>query len=133
MPRTPRAASGEVANKPITIRLTESEYQQIAQKKGTLSFSAYFRHAGLGQEIPAIPSRPPVPAVNRQIHIELGHIGNNLNQQTQACHQALQQGQALDVDPQQLKALSTLVKQVRSEVVGLEPPEETDGDRPTEP
>jgi hypothetical protein len=133
MPRTPRAASGEVANKPITIRLTESEYQQIAQKKGMLSFSAYFRHAGLGQEIPAIPSRPPVPAVNRQIHIELGHIGNNLNQQTQACHQALQQGQALDVDPQQLKALSTLVKQVRSEVVGLEPPEETDGDRPTEP
>jgi hypothetical protein len=128
MPRTPRAASGEVANKPITIRLTESEYQQIAQKKGTLSFSAYFRHAGLEQEIPTTPSRPPVPAVNRQIHIELGHIGNNLNQQTQACHQALQQGQALDVDPQQLEALSTLLNQVRSEVMGLEPPEATDDD-----
>ncbi|MEO1209732.1 MAG: hypothetical protein AAFX78_09335 [Cyanobacteria bacterium J06638_20] len=126
MPRTPRAASGEVAKKPVTIRLTESEYQQIAEKKGALSFSEFFRRAGLEQTIPIVPSRPTIPEVNRQTYIELGHIGNNLNQQTQACHVALQQGQDLDIDWQPLEALSTLVKQVRLEVAGIEPIEATD-------
>jgi hypothetical protein len=133
MARPRRSETGEVATKVIPVRLTASEHREIQTKKGDLSQSEYIRRAALDEDIPQQAPTPPVPAVNRQTYIELGHIGNNLNQQTQACHQALQQGQALDVDPQQLEALSTLVKQVRSEVMGLEPPEATDDDRPIDP
>ena len=126
MPRPPRANSGEVANKAVTIRLTPSEHEQAISQKGTLSLSEFFRRAGLDESIPMPRSRPPIPEVNRETYLELGRIGNNLNQQTRACHRALHQGQTLPMSPEQIEAVAAQVEQVRLEVLGLAPADDSD-------
>jgi len=126
MPRQPRANSGEVASKAVTIRLTPSEYERAIAKKGTLSLSEFFRRAGLDESIPTPRSRPPIPEVNRETYLELGRMGNNLNQQTRACHLALHAGQTLPVSPEQIEAVAAQVEQVRLAVLGLDPADDTD-------
>lgn len=123
MPRPPRAKSGEVASKVITARVTPAEYEQAQKIKGEQSWSHWFRREILGKDV-AAPSRPPVPEVNRQLYLELGRIGNNLNQQAKACHIALQQGQSLPVNPETIAAVADKVNQVRLALLGassLEP------------
>lgn len=126
MPRQPRANSGEVASKAVTIRLTPSEYERAIAKKGALSISDFFRRAGLDESIPTPRPRPLIPEVNRETYLELGRIGNNLNQQTRACHQALHEGQTLPVSPEQIEAVAAQVEQVRLAVLGLDPADDTD-------
>jgi antitoxin component of RelBE/YafQ-DinJ toxin-antitoxin module len=133
MARPRRSATGEVATKVIPVRLTASEHHEIQTQKGDLSQSEYIRRAALNEAIPQQSPAPPVPAVNRQTYQALHRIGINLNQQVKACHVAIQQGQALPIDPDHIQALADQIDQVRSEVIGLEPPEATDEDRPTEP
>jgi antitoxin component of RelBE/YafQ-DinJ toxin-antitoxin module len=132
MARPRRSETGEVATKVIPVRLTASEHHEIQTKKGDLSQSEYIRRAALDEAIPQQHPSPPVPAINRQTYQALHRIGVNLNQQVKACHTAVKQGQALPIEPDQIQALADQINQVRSEVVGLEPPKETDNDRPTE-
>jgi antitoxin component of RelBE/YafQ-DinJ toxin-antitoxin module len=133
MARPRRSATGEVATKVIPVRLTASEHHEIQTQKGDLSQSEYIRRAALDEAIPAQPPAPPVPAVNRQTYQALHRIGVNLNQQVKACHVAIQQGQALPIEPDQIQALADQINQVRQAVIGVDSADDSDGDRPTEP
>jgi antitoxin component of RelBE/YafQ-DinJ toxin-antitoxin module len=133
MARPRRSETGEVATKVIPVRLTASEHHEIQTKKGDLSQSEYIRRAALDEAIPQQAPAPPVPAVNRQTYQALHRIGINLNQQVKACHVAIQQGQALPIDPDHIQALADQIDQVRQAVIGVDSAAESDGDRPTEP
>jgi antitoxin component of RelBE/YafQ-DinJ toxin-antitoxin module len=133
MARPRRSETGEVATKVIPVRLTQSEHHEIQTKKGDLSQSEYIRRAALDEAIPQQAPAPPVPAVNRQTYQALHRIGINLNQQVKACHVAIQQGQALPIDPDHIQALADQIDQVRQAVIGVDSAAESDGDRPTEP
>jgi antitoxin component of RelBE/YafQ-DinJ toxin-antitoxin module len=132
MARPRRSATGEVATKVIPVRLTASEHREIQTKKGDLSQSEYIRRAALDEAIPQQAPAPPVPAVNRQTYQALHRIGINLNQQVKACHVAIQQGQALPIDPDHIQALADQIDQVRQAVIGVDTADDSDGDRPTE-
>jgi antitoxin component of RelBE/YafQ-DinJ toxin-antitoxin module len=132
MARPCRSETGEVATKVIPVRLTQSEHHEIQTKKGDLSQSEYIRRAALDEAIPQQAPAPPVPAVNRQTYQALHRIGINLNQQVKACHVAIQQGQALPIDPDHIQALADQIDQVRQAVIGVDSAAESDGDRPTE-
>jgi antitoxin component of RelBE/YafQ-DinJ toxin-antitoxin module len=133
MARPRRSETGEVATKVIPVRLTASEHHEIQTKKGDLSQSEYIRRAALDEAIPQQHPSPPVPAINRQTYQALHRIGINLNQQVKACHVAIQQGQALPIDPDHIQALADQIDQVRQAVIGVDSAAESDGDRPTEP
>jgi antitoxin component of RelBE/YafQ-DinJ toxin-antitoxin module len=133
MARPRRSETGEVATKVIPVRLTASEHHEIQTKKGDLSQSEYIRRAALDEAIPQQAPAPPVPAVNRQTYQALHRIGINLNQQVKACHVAIQQGQALPIDPDHIQALADQIDQVRQAVIGVDSAAESDDDRPTEP
>lgn len=128
MSRPPRAENGEVANKVIPVRMTESEYAEVKAKQGDLSRSEFMRRAALDEDIPQQRSRPSVPEVNRQTYQELHHIGVNLNQQAKVCHRAVQQGQEPPIEPAIIEALAEQVKQVQLEVVGVDADELSDDD-----
>lgn len=124
MPRRRRSATGEVANKAITIRLTPSEHEQVQGKCGQLSMSDYFRQAGLGLEVP--PVRPPrcrsVPLVNLETYVELGHIGRNINQLAKACNTAILKGYGCNIDPIQLSKLEQVIRALRLAVIAADRP-----------
>lgn len=126
MSRPPRSPHGELATKAVTVRLTPTEYTDLQQRKGQLSWSEFLRRAAHHQPLPRSCPRPPVPAVNRQTYIELGRIGNNLNQLTRACHRAQHQGEALPISPATLSALITQLQQLRLALLGIEPDAEAD-------
>lgn len=128
MARPPRSDTGEVADKVIPVRMTESEHAEVKAKQGNLSQSAFMRRAALDDDIPQQRARPPVPAVNRQLYLELGQIGENLKQQADACHEALQQGQTLPLSPKTISAVADKVDQVRLALLGIDP-DEDDGDK----
>jgi hypothetical protein len=123
MPRRRRSVNGEVANKAITIRLTPSEHEQVQAQLGDLSMSDYFRRAGLSLKIPQVRSRRvrSVPAVNRETYVELGRIGNNINQLAKACNIAILNGNGCNIDPIQLRKLAAVIQELRLAVVAVDP------------
>lgn len=69
----------------IRIRITEDELgkiQQAADLSG-VSVSAYVRNAALGHPMP----KAPAPKINQDLFLELGRIGNNVNQIAHALNQ----------------------------------------------
>lgn len=98
------------------LRLSQSERLALEHRaaEAGLKLSEYLRRAGLGK-----PQRRLVPEINRQTYIELGRIGNNLNQLTKACHLALKQGGSLSIDPALLQSLSERLDLLRLEVLGV--------------
>ena len=73
----------------FSLRLSSSERLELENKaaEAGLKLSEYLRQTGLRRKI-----RSKVPEINREMYLELGRIGNNLNQLTKNCHIALQQG-----------------------------------------
>ncbi|MBE7386301.1 MAG: plasmid mobilization relaxosome protein MobC [Leptolyngbya sp. SIO1E4] len=122
MPRRRRSTTGEVANKAITIRLTPSEHEQVQAKLGALSMSDYFRHAGLGQKIAQVRRRTrPVPQVNIETYVELGHIGRNINQMAKACNTSIKLGYGCNIDPPVLSNLTEQIDALRMALIGVDP------------
>ena len=87
MPRQPRSTSGELSTQLVKIYLTPSEKQKAQTLAGTLTLSEHFRQSGLSQR-----QVPPVPEVNRLLYLEMGRIGQSLQQIAQACHRVARQG-----------------------------------------
>lgn len=100
------------------LRLSQGERATLEQRaaEAGLKLSEYLRQAGLKRK-----GRTRVPEINRQTYIELGRIGNNLNQLTKACHIALSQGYGCHLDPTLLQSLSDKLDQIQLEVIGVNP------------
>lgn len=100
------------------LRLSQEERATLEQRaaEAGLKLSEYLRQAGLKRK-----GRTRVKEINRQTYIELGRIGNNLNQLTKACHIALKQGYSCNLDPTLLQSLSEQLDQIRLEVIGVNP------------
>ncbi|MEB3356049.1 MAG: plasmid mobilization relaxosome protein MobC [Synechococcales bacterium] len=121
MARQKRTTTGETSHKFVSIRLTPSEHQYFRDLAGSLSLSEFFRRAGLGQPIPQYRKAQPVPQVNREVLLELGRIGSNLNQISRSCHIALKQGQGCSVDPSVLEELRAQLKTLSWAIAGIDP------------
>jgi hypothetical protein len=101
----------------ITIRLTIEERQELDQLSQGVPASTYIRNGMFGYPMPR--PRVPVPAVNREIYIELNRIGVNLNQQTKVVN-SLTTSEMPAVVGHYLKALTelkTMLGQIQVQLV----------------
>lgn len=100
----------------VPIRFTQEEYERIYYMAYdmNLDFSKYVRKLALGQQV-----RPPLPNISIETYVELGRIGNNLNQLTRAINQEVKLGHSPQLDPVPLVELLTLLQKVRLEIAGV--------------
>ena len=108
----------KVVRENYQLRLLPSERSVMEQKarEAGLKLSEYLRSAGLNRT----SKINLVPEINRKIYVELGRIGNNINQLTKAAHKSLHRGMGCNINPDELSALSTMLKQIRSELIAIE-------------
>jgi hypothetical protein len=119
MPRKRKSSTGELRDKAIRVHLTVSELEYLKERAGSLSLSEYLLKAGLGQAIPQRRKRQPLPQVNRELLLQVGRMGGNLNQITRACHLALRQGMVFPIDWQLLQSLQGQLRQLGQAIAGL--------------
>jgi Bacterial mobilisation protein (MobC) len=112
-----RMSSSIVRTKIMQIRVSEVEFEMIHEKasQAGLSCSELFRRNAL---LRPLPKRVAKIAV--QTYVELGKIGNNINQLTFAANTAILLGQKLTVDVGELEALGELLHQIRREITGCD-------------
>lgn len=116
----------KVVRENYQLRLLPSERKTMEQKASAanLKLSEYLRAAGLNK---TIRSQPKVPEINRATYVELGRIGNNINQLTKAAHASLKRGGSGNVNVAELSELSALIKRMRLEILAIYlSPEEED-------
>ncbi|MDJ0596891.1 MAG: plasmid mobilization relaxosome protein MobC [Pleurocapsa sp. MO_226.B13] len=108
----------KVVRENYQLRLLPSERKTMEQKAAAanLKLSEYLRAAGLNK---TIRSQPKVPEINRATYVELGRIGNNINQLTKAAHASLKRSGNCNVDPTELSELSDLIKRIRLEMLAI--------------
>ena len=108
----------KVVRENYQLRLLPSERKIMEEKAAAanLKLSEYLRSAGLDKTIrPTIK----VPEINRASYIELGRIGNNINQLTKAAHASVTRGGNCNVDTKKLSELSDLIKRMRLEILAV--------------
>jgi Bacterial mobilisation protein (MobC) len=93
------------------------EFEMIHSRasQAGLSCSELFRRNAL---LRPLPKRTTKIAV--QTYVELGKIGNNINQLTFAANTAIALGQKPRIDVSQLEALRELLHQIRREIAGCD-------------
>ncbi|MBD2607400.1 plasmid mobilization relaxosome protein MobC [Scytonema hofmannii FACHB-248] len=107
----------------ISLRLTEEEKEDweakaLAAGMGK-NLSKFIRYC---VERERIYIAPPVPAINEHIYIELGRIGNNINQIAYAINRAVKLGEAIAIaaDPRtEIEALKPLLLEIKQILVGM--------------
>lgn len=106
-----------VRTKIMQIRVSEVEFEMIHSRasQAGLSCSELFRRNAL---LRPLPKRTTKIAV--QTYVELGKIGNNINQLTKAANTAIALGQKPRIDMAKLEALGELLHQIRREIVGCD-------------
>ncbi|MGB5634025.1 MAG: plasmid mobilization relaxosome protein MobC [Waterburya sp.] len=108
----------KVVRENYQLRLLPSERKTMEQKAeaANLKLSEYLRAAGLNK---TIRSQPKVPEINRATYVELGRIGNNINQLTKAAHASLKRGGSGNVNVAELSELNDLIKRMRLEILAV--------------
>jgi Bacterial mobilisation protein (MobC) len=121
-----------VRTKIMQIRVSEVEFEMIHSRasQAGLSCSELFRRNAL---LRPLPKRTTKIAV--QTYVELGKIGNNINQLTKAVNTAMPLatsgialGQKPRIDVGQLEALGELLHQIRREITGCDKSQLGDGE-----
>ncbi len=110
-------SSSIVRTKIMQIRVSEVEFEMIHSRasQAGLSCSELFRRNAL---LRPLPKRTTKIAV--QTYVELGKIGNNINQLTKAANTAIALGQKPRIDIDKLEALRELLHQIRREITGCD-------------
>ncbi len=123
MSRTSQTKKKE-PRKIFPLLLSPSERVELERRaaEAGMKLSEYLRRAGLKRK-----RRARVPDINRQTYIELGRIGNNLNQIAKACHLNPSVG-GCHLDPNLLQSLCDQLDQVRLELLGVDPYSEEEED-----
>ncbi|MGA7937868.1 MAG: hypothetical protein WCA35_30240 [Kovacikia sp.] len=126
MPRNRKSPTGERRDRAIRVHMSATEQSYLQERAGALSLSEYLLRAGLGQSIPQRRKRQRVPLVNRELLLELGKIGGNLNQMARACSLAVRQGMGCSIDPAILRDLAAAIQRLSYQVGGIDPTEDED-------
>ena len=102
----------------FSIRLSPTERQAIENLADTagMKLGEYIRATALNQKIPR-----SVPKINREIYIELGRIGNNINQIARVANVGIKRGDRLNVEMNQLSELSEYLDRLKLEVLAISP------------
>jgi hypothetical protein len=118
-------SSSIVRTKIMQIRVSEVEFEMIHSRasQAGLSCSELFRRNAL---LRPLPKRTTKIAI--QTYVELGKIGNNINQLTKAANTAIALGQKPRIDIDKLEALGELLHQIRREITGCDESQLGDGD-----
>ena len=100
------------------LRLSPSERSTMEEKaqQAGLKLSEYLRSAALNK---TIRPQAKIPEINRATYVELGRIGNNINQLTKAAHTSLKRGMGCNVEPTELSKLNDLIKRMRLEILAI--------------
>ncbi|BAY95848.1 MULTISPECIES: plasmid mobilization protein [unclassified Tolypothrix] len=114
----------------VSLRLTESEKEDWEAKAEAAgmgkNLSKFIRYC---VERDRIYIAPPVPAINEATYVELGRIGNNINQIAYAINRAVKMGEAIArsavpeaiaVDPRpEIEALKPLLLEIKQILLGM--------------
>jgi len=78
----PSIPADQVRRHTIGVRVNEDERRRIQEKADRMNMAPaqWLRHAALDRVLPPCPA----PKVNRDMYVELGRIGNNINQLVKA-------------------------------------------------
>ncbi|MBD2731034.1 plasmid mobilization relaxosome protein MobC [Nostoc sp. FACHB-892] len=116
----------------VSLRLTESEKEDWEAKAEAAgmgkNLSKFIRYC---VERDRIYITPPVPAINEATYVELGRIGNNINQIAYAINRAVKLEEAIAVDPRpEIEALKPLLLEIKQILLGMpENPELPDSEQ----
>ena len=107
----PRKDKSAVRCNRVTVRFSDRELVALFAKVDRLKLSPaeLLRRAALGQKVP-----PSIPDINVQTYVELGRIGNNLNQFLKSFHL----GQVTTPPAGLVEELAELIRRARREVRG---------------
>ncbi|MFB2772681.1 plasmid mobilization relaxosome protein MobC [Pelatocladus sp. BLCC-F211] len=114
----------------VSLRLTESEKEDWEAKAEAAgmgkNLSKFIRYCVERDKPKALSSAyriyiaPPVPAINEATYVELGRIGNNINQIAYAINRAVKMGEAIAVDPRpEIEALKPLLLEIKQILLGM--------------
>ena len=108
----------KVVRENYQLRLLPTERERLEQlaAAANLKLSEYLRSAGLNK---TIRGTAKVPEINRATYVELGRIGNNINQLTKAAHASVKRSGNCDVDVDKLSELSKLIQRMRLEILAI--------------
>jgi hypothetical protein len=126
MTRPRKSTTGEIRDQVVPIRLSATELNYVKERAGSLSLSEFFRNAGLGQPIPQRRKRQPLPQLHREMLLELGKIGGNLNQIARICSLMMRQGMSCDLDVNVLMTLQEMIRKLCFQIGGIASDEEED-------
>lgn len=112
-PTKPKLPAEHAKSRKVTVRFRTGEYSKVVSEAGTLTTSPadYIRLKALGLPLP----QPPLPEVRRDLCLELGRVGNNLNQLLKAIHE----GRVVSVRAQEIEPVVAALKKIKSEMAGL--------------
>ena len=112
-PTKPRLPVEHAKSRKVTVRFRIGEYTRIESEAGMIATSPsdYIRLKALGLPLP----QPPLPEMRRDLCLELGRVGNNLNQLLKAIHE----GRVVSVRAQEIEPVVEVLKKIKSEVAGL--------------
>ncbi|MBW4532355.1 MAG: MobC family plasmid mobilization relaxosome protein [Pleurocapsa minor HA4230-MV1] len=107
-------------NYPLRLSPSERQILQIKADEANLKLSEYLRVAGLNA---TISSPAKMPEINRATYIELGQIGNNINQIAKTIYSYQQRGITFDeicIELQaELEKLKSQLQKIRLETIGI--------------
>jgi hypothetical protein len=117
----PRSKQKEVRkNYPLRLSTLERQIMQTKADEANLKLSEYLRVAGLNT---VIRSPTKIPELNRATYIELGQIGNNINQIAKTLYSFLHRGIECNLSStglqKELQALNSQLQEIRLEIVGI--------------
>ena len=106
-------APEEKRKHPITCRLTDCELDELrAKKPAKMRNGEYLRLAALARQI----NVKKIPAVNQELRVELGRVGNNINQIARALNSGIDV--RIDRLTEIIIDLQRQIKIVRQELIG---------------
>lgn len=115
----PSIPSDQVRRHTIGVRVNEDERSRIQEKADRMNMAPaqWLRHAALDRILPPCPA----PKLNRDMYVELGKIGTNINQLVKVANS----GKTPPVLPAFRNLVNTIIN-LRLEILGVNSDSQTD-------
>lgn len=118
-------ATKRTHNYPVRLSDIELDWLRIKATEAGMPASELIRRLTLGKPLPKRLSK-----ISLATYIELGRIGNNLNQLTKAANTAIKVGYSPPADPKLLKELLELLHECRRQLACVDVLEEEESEEP---